>query len=114
MSESNLYTIPFRVSFTQFSVVVVLTEGNLTRMRVYDPAEVDIQAIRAGSGPPYTELELADVIICFGTEADITEMTRLITAGQWMEALRYITRGYRFRPEVGDGPAPTIHAKKGN
>lgn len=103
MKESSLYTVPFRVSETHFSVVVVLTEGNLMRMRAYDPAEVNIPAIRAASGPPYTELEVADIVLCFGTDADIIEMSRLITEGQWVKGLRFITRGYRFRPDLGDG-----------
>ncbi len=101
--ESTLYSVAFRVSETHFSVVVVLTEGNIVRMRSYDPAEVCIREIVAANGPPYTHLKIADVILCYGTEKDIAEMTRLIEAGQWIEGLRFITRGYRFRPDLGDG-----------
>lgn len=95
--EPKLYTIPFMVSATHFSLMIVLLQEGIDRIRAYDPAEVPLKEI-----PPMPGT-LKDIIITYATPEEMQTVIQLTKAGKGFDALRLLTRGYRFRPERGDG-----------
>jgi len=71
-------------------------------MKAYDPVEVPIKDLP----PEYSGLTFKDVIVTFATDADVAHVEQLARAGQGREALRYLTRGFRYRPDRGDHDRP--------
>ncbi len=92
-----MLTIPIRINATEYSIFVVLEDENLTRMRWYDPAEV----VTSKMGE-WAKLKVRDIIIGYGSADDIAEVHRLSAEGKGKEALRLLTRGWKFRPLLGD------------
>lgn len=98
-----LAVIPFQVTQTEYSVFVVLRDHNLDRIRDYDPAEFPVAITHT---PWVTNLRLKDVLIGYATPDDWREVERLSRYGEITDALRLLTRGYRYRPDRGDGGPP--------
>ena len=102
----SLYTIPLQVSPLHYSLFVILTDENLERIKNYDPAEVVTKEIVKALGPPFDWLTLRDIVITYATADEVPVVDRLLTEKKVDEALKLLTRGYRFRPDLGDGLAP--------
>jgi hypothetical protein len=100
-SNDALVTIPFVVDSDHYSVIVILQNHNLTRIAAYDPAEVPMSAV--SRSPIVDGRRLRDVIITYATDEEAHEVQRLARQGDFFEALRLVTRGYRFQPDRGDG-----------
>jgi hypothetical protein len=98
-----MLVIPFTISATEYSIFVILQEDNLDRMKAYDPAEVVVTKIAASSEIAKARL-LHDVVIGYATDA---EVKALISPGADIGVLlKNLSRGFRFRPEVGDSDDP--------
>jgi hypothetical protein len=54
---------------------------------------------------------LKDVIIAYATAAEQQRVLELCSAGQVKDALRLISRGFRYRPDRGDYDGPYLSAK---
>jgi len=93
-----MIVIPFQLNDREYSVFVMLQDDNLERIRIYDPAEVQINKL----GERFQKLKLKDVIIGYGTDDDQRKVLELCGAGQPREALKYLSRGFAFRPDQGD------------
>jgi hypothetical protein len=87
--------------------MIILQDGNIERMRAYDPVEVPLSMLPSN----YAGLRLKDVTVTYATDEDIKEMERLAQQGEIRDALRYLTRGFRFRPDRGDHDDPPSHLK---
>jgi hypothetical protein len=94
--------IPFQVSETHFSLFITLDDASLSRMKQYDPAEVTFAKVMEGS--TMKGLILKDIIIGYATAKDIAHILDLAKTDQPLrEGLKYLSRGYAFRPDQGDG-----------
>jgi hypothetical protein len=97
-----MLTMPVQVSQGEYALFVVLEDDNIVRMKEYDPAEVDLHKL----GPPWNKLRLRTVIVGYlAPGEDTKEFHRLIGEGRPKAAIRYLNRGFRFRPERGDHDA---------
>jgi len=96
-----MLAIPLRISETEYSIFLVLGDDNLERIRAYDPAELSVPKVVA-QNPRIARLTLKDVVICYATLAENEELIRLAGEAKFVEALRKLTRGFRYRPKEGD------------
>jgi hypothetical protein len=71
-------------------------------MRQYDPAEVNIPKL----GGYWWRLKLRDVVLAYATAADWEHAKQLFDAGEGQAAMRYLSRGFRYRPDQGDHDDP--------
>jgi hypothetical protein len=99
-----MHVIPFRVSNSQYSIVVVLQDENLSRIKEYDPAEVTLDKM----GSPWNQLRLKDVIITYATDAEMMKVMRLMASGDVRKGLQLIARGFKFKPAEGDHDGPYL------
>jgi hypothetical protein len=104
----SLFTIPFQVRPLHYSVVVVLSDENIERIRHYDPAEIVSGDITRALGEPWHWLTLRDVIVAYATTEELNTVTVLVKEGKATEALRLVTRGWQYRPHEGDGASPEV------
>lgn len=102
-----MYVIPFQVSETTYSIMVVLLDENIERIKQRDPAEVTMKSL----GSLWESLKLKDIIITYTTEAEMAQMMQLCATGRTPEALRRLTRGFVFRPDKGDHDGPYLSMK---
>ncbi len=93
-----MFCIPIGIGDRKYTVLVVLQADNIERIREYDPAVVTINSF----GEPWNGMKLADVSITFATAEDEKEAFRLCREGMILEAVRFLTRGFRYRPDKGD------------
>lgn len=101
-NDTQLRVIPWQVDATHYSLMIVLQDGNIERLREHDPVEVPLTML----GPKFAGLQLRDVTVTYATDEDIREVERLGQQGDIRDALRYLTRGFRFRPDRGDHDDP--------
>lgn len=104
-----MFCLPIAISPTEYALYVFLQNENLERMRKYDPAEVKL----AHLGDAFRDLKLKEVIIGFATDEDFERVMELCQAGKPKEALRHLTRGFRYRPDQGDHDGPYLSVKPG-
>ncbi len=93
-----MIVIPFQVDPRQYSVMVAFDEEGLDRLRKYDPGELVLSKL----GPPWTGLKLKDVVITFCNADDLERVKRWCTVGDVKSAYKWLTRGWQFRPDLGD------------
>ncbi len=96
MPDTPLLVIPFSVTNVGYSLMIVLQEGNIDRIREYDPAVVVMRELPPDMG------QLVDVVVTFATTEDAAFIEECGRTGRISEALKRLTRGYRFRPDLGD------------
>jgi hypothetical protein len=106
-----MFVVPFAINEKQYSLMVVLQEDNIERIRSNDPAEVAMSKL----SERWQSMKLADVIVTYATSEDEQTALKLFAEGKGHEALRFLTRGYAYRPEAGDhdGPALDVFGDKG-
>lgn len=82
----------------QINLVIVLGDDNLERIKQYDPVEVIWHELpwRVSSRFPHT------IAVAYATREELELIERLAKDGKQEEALQLVTRGWRFRPELGD------------
>lgn len=96
----------------RYDLCVILQDDNIARMKTYDPAEL----LTANLPQIYQSRKIRNVIIMYATEEEVPRITAMCRAGQIKEALKYLSRGWVFRPEAGDNDDPYRHvcALEGN
>jgi len=102
-----VYVIPFQLNAREYSIFVVLQEEGLKRIRAYDPAQVNVQAL----GPAFTHLRLKDIHVGYATDSEIREVLRLAELGRVQDGLKWLSRGFEFKPEFihrGEHPAGSV------
>lgn len=99
--------LPFQIDAEQYSVLMALDDDGLARIKRYDPAELTVTSL----GSPWTSLRLKDVLVTYCNAQDLDHVQRLIALGTPRKALRYLSRGWEFRPDLGDSDDPPISLK---
>lgn len=96
-----MLTIPFKVSDLHYSIMVVFQDENLERIRAYDPAEISVPQIEQEMTLSHN-LRLKDVIVTYANPADMEHLEELWRQDKGHEALRFLCRGWKYRPDAGD------------
>ncbi len=94
--------IPFEVGSGEYSVFVILEAENLTRMKDNDPAQINVWKLPG----EYRRLALRDVIISTPAPEDIAEAVLLIRSGKPLDALKFLSRGFSYKPKEDDNDLP--------
>lgn len=93
-----MLTIPIPISDTEYILFVALSDGNISRIKQYDPAEIIFSKFR--DSEIVSTRSLNRVIIGYATVKEMAEIVGgKVTVGEW---LKKINRGWNFRPELGD------------
>lgn len=95
------YMIPRRQG-EHFDVIVICDDMVLERMRRQDPAQLHVPAM----GEPWASLKLRDVFLTYETPEDTAKVIALFRDGKHREAMKFLFRGFEFRPDLGDDDAP--------
>jgi hypothetical protein len=89
-------------------VIVVIEPDNLERMKTGDPITIE-PGTRGGVLRPAKYPQSFGFIICF--EADPGPVYELVQKGNTGGLLKYLMRGYRYKPE--DGKKAKLDQKRG-
>lgn len=77
-------------------LLVVLEDDNIERIKQYDPAEVK------WSDLPYWAVRPGVIGIGYATADEVRRIHEFAEAGKPEEAIKLVSRGWKFRPERGD------------
>ena len=98
--STEIMVIPFQVSPTEYAILIVLQQGNLDRIKEYDPAQIPIEDMPASV---IKGLKLKDILIAYATKEECQQMMDDAKLGLSIsKTLQMINRGWRVRPECGD------------
>lgn len=97
-----MLVLPFKISETEYSLFVAFGKENLDRIAQYDPAEINLRHF----GDKWNALQLKDIIITYATEPEVETFLATCREGNPKEAMRHLTRGFKFKPEAGDADMP--------
>jgi len=93
-----MMVIPFQTSAVSYNIFVVLQDGNLSRIRQYDPAQIEPRKM----GRNWDKLKLDVVLIGYATEQEIKEIGACNDSKAVQSMLKKLSRGFAFRPDMGD------------
>jgi hypothetical protein len=103
-----MIVIPFEINAQEFNMFVVLENDNLERMKLFDPAQVDLSKLSGN----FRHKRLNTLIVGYGTAEDIQRVLALAKEGKVQDGLKYLSRGFAFRPEAGDNDGPYLSLRK--
>lgn len=87
------------------AVIVILRPDNLERMKEGDPAEISLrQSSKTLLNPT--------LLICY--EEEMPQLSQLIHSGDLKAIVKYLQRGWKFRPDRGDHDRGLEHLSEGN
>jgi hypothetical protein len=102
-----MVVIPFQINERQYSVFVGFDEQGIQRMREYDPAELVLQKLP----DRFQRLQLKDVLFGYCDDDDMSKIQVMLSEdGTPGRALRYLSRGWKFRQDFGDHDGPMLSA----
>lgn len=98
--------IPVQINQQTYVAYILLDELSVVRIQKYDPLGV-------GFPENFKNLKLVSVKVGFANQDDQQEILRLTNAGDIKGMIKYIERGWEFRPDLGDhdGPMTTLEKK---
>lgn len=77
------------------AVIVILDSQNFERMKEADPAQIPLHNGKHGK-------RLINPLICICYEEMTPEMETVLKSGNPDLISKFLTRGFKFRPELGD------------
>jgi len=101
-----MHCIPAIVSEHDYDLFVILQDDNIARIKTYDPAEI----LTASFPQSHQARKIRNVVIMYATEKEVAKVIAMCEAGDLNNALKYLSRGWVFRPECGDNNDPYRHA----
>lgn len=109
MKPTELIVVPFAVSETEYNLLVVMQADNIQRLRDYDPAEVPLQHL---PDDVCGNRKLKNVILAYATTEEVNAMLADAVVGGALEPhFKKLSRGWKYRPELGDSEKPPIQFK---
>lgn len=99
------FLIPMRRSAEHYDLIVIYDDKAFERMRAHDPAQVNLSMI----GEPWTSLKLRQIWETHESAEDTKKVIDMIRAGgQTQAVLKFLFRGFEYRPDLGDDDGPYI------
>lgn len=110
-NDTELMIIPFRCSETEYTLLIVMQDGNIERLKSYDPAEVPMDQMPT----ELTEgLKLRNVVLAYATREEVQKIVTDTQLGMPLTGiLKMLSRGWKYRPECGDDKESIIIRKAG-
>ena len=93
-----MLSIPVRLNETEYVLFIALQDANIERIKQYDPAEVVLEKL----GGDWAKLALKQIHITYATEEDERTITELFREGNVRDAVRFMRRGFKYQPTMGD------------
>lgn len=90
-------SMPLIVNERCYDLFIILEQDNLERIKSYDPAEV----LTANFPAEITDRKVRTVVILYATDDDMRVVMHFCERGDPTGALRYLSQGFRWRPELG-------------
>lgn len=94
--------IPVTISTLEFDLWVILEHENMERLRAYDPGEIIVDKFPE----PWRSMRVRNIQLCYATPLDMAEVTMRLKAGEIQTALKFLSRGFKYRPDAGDHDDP--------
>lgn len=83
-------------------LLVILEDENLERIKQHDNAEVNLQQLQMLNGIHLQKSKPRFVWIAYANPAEVARLHELRSQGRIEEALKLLTGGFKFRPDLGD------------
>ena len=93
-----MLAIPYKINSAEYSVFIVMEAENIERLKAYDPAQFVLSKL----GESWNKLKIKEINIGFATKKDLEEVIKLCQEREPMKALRFLARGWKFKPKNGD------------
>ena len=93
-----MLSIPVRLNETEYVLFIALQDANIERIKQHDPAEVVPEKL----GGDWATLTLKQIQITYATESDERTITDLVREGNVRDAIRFMRRGFKYQPTMGD------------
>lgn len=90
-------TIPDEDAYVLF---VILAQGNIDRIKAYDPAEIHFDAMPI----EFNRLDLKAVHIMYASDDEIKEI--MDNPNDVPKLIKKLARGWQYRPDLGDNDEP--------
>ena len=97
-----MLVIPIELKDGGYDLMIVLEADNLSRMRENDPAIVELDKLVG----PWQGRELREIHIVAPTAEDLVKAITMAKERKLIAALKFLERGWLFRPEQGDHNQP--------
>jgi|SRR5580765_6035441 len=98
--------IPFRTpGASTYALVLVMEDSSMERLKVHDPAMLDVYKM----GEPWASLQLISITIAYESAEDCAKISNWVRENQIGRVMKHITRGFKYRPELGDDDAQYLN-----
>lgn len=103
-----MIVIPLKCGEAEMDIFVVLEDDNIQRIQQYDPAEI----VHHQMGQPWADLAIRNVVVSYASPTDMLTIKVMLEHDRDVAAaLRYLSRGFAFRPDKGDTDQPYVQKK---
>lgn len=102
-----MISIPVARKDNTYDVFIVMGNENLRRIVSHDPAEMDTLKL----GHPWNTMKLRTVVMMFGTDEEREDLLKCKNHKDVQDALKKLSRGFKYRPEMGDHDGPYYNIK---
>lgn len=93
--------IPLAIDDATMDVIVILRPNNIARILAHDPAEL----VHRNMGK-WSDRAIRNVVITYASDADMATIMPMIENGELQQAIRFLCRGWKHRPDAGDHDGP--------
>jgi len=102
-----MIAIPLQISATHYNLYIIMEQDNLDRIRAYDPAVIETSKFP----PDWKHLLVNEVVLMFATAEEIkaSASTRNVP-----EMLNNLSRGFKYRPDLGDHDSDSYQKQNEN
>jgi len=98
-----MLAIPFSDEPGTYYLAILLEDENLDRMKRADPAIFNLPPT-----PQFAHMQLKSVLLGRISPDGKKHLLELIASGDGLAILRYVTRGFEYRPDLGDHDGPPL------
>jgi hypothetical protein len=107
MRWKKVLMIPFSDEPGTYKLFIVLEDDNIERIHEADPAQISFPV------PGWESERLVLILVGYANAGDRNRVLQYVQENRPMDALKYLSRGFQFRPERGDydGPPTSLRAK---
>jgi hypothetical protein len=94
--------VPVAISESEFVVFLVIEDENIERLKEHDPSHLELDKL----GLPWSGMKLHHLTFLYATPEEAKAVASTKSKEQMRDLLRNLSRGFRYRPELGDSDGP--------